>query len=355
MAKGWYLMDSKRGYFGDYDDNVGEDMTDIFDQALGLYPAIDVELYNYDLSEKRTIKAYITHRIEDTKLKTLTRHMMVKIGTCRAGMYVKYKNLFWLITGLVDDNSVYEKAILSICNYKLSWLNPAGEIITRWANITSASQYNSGETWTDHYTIRSDQLMILLPDDDESLMIDQGYRFVIDKRCEIYEKSFSSNVTQDTSKPIRVYKCTRGDTVLHSYVHSGHMEFMTHQDEQAEDDGYYVVNGHGYWLCGKPGVTKEERQGTKASEIDGQDFIYNGIEPGIFFAKFYGYNGNEEEALPEWDIDCDFLDQLQIVEADNGISIFVDNKKLIGKSFRLTVFADGYNPCMKEIAIKAFF
>ena len=355
MAKEWYLINPPYTQLSGFekealDENAADWLADALDSGL----ETDVELYNYDLSICTPIKAIIQNNISDTKLSTLNRQMLVPIGTCRAGMYVKYKGRYWLITGLVDDNKIYEKAVLSFCNFYLSWINREGKIIQRWANVTSASQYNNGETSTKYYFVRSDQLMVLTPDDDECLMLNHGQRMIIDRRCQVYEKSFGEDVTCDISKPVTVYKVTRLDSVLYDYQDSGHSAFMAYQDEQHENDGYYVVDGNGYWLCDIP---KKEEPAIEYSTCDieyDSDTIYVGLDACSYTAKFYDANGSEVDIVPTWNIKCDFLDDLDVEYVDNTILISTSEPRCVNKAFTLMLSADSYEPAQLTVSLKAF-
>lgn len=335
-----------------YEDETLELGEDGFYELLETNVAVPVEICNYDLSECRPMKAIIQNRLQDTKLQSLSRTMLTPIGTCEAGMYVKYKERYWLITGLVDDNGVYEKSILSLCNHLLSWVNEKGEIIQRWSNIVSASQYNNGESnMLQLYFVRSDQLLILMPNDNESIFVTHGKRFVIDKRCSVYEKSFASDTVKDTSKEIITYQVTRKDSVLYDYNDSGCMQFLMTQDEQRVSDGYYVVDGKGYWLCDSPIMDKNTLLSCSIECDD--NVIYNGLEAGIFKAVFYNKSGNEDTTIiPTWDIKCDFIDKLNVTYDENYISIFVNDSKLINKSFELSLNANGYDKVSVEIYIR---
>lgn len=355
MSQEWYLIKSPHGQISGYETDALNDFgQDGFDEVLASGIAVDVELCNYDLSDCKSIRAVVLHRTQDTKLKTFSRMLLVPIGTCKSGMYIKYKERFWLITGIVDDNAVFEKAIMQICNHKLTWVNASGKIIQRWANITSASQYNNGETGTENYSVRTDQLMILTPDDDECLLLEHGKRFVIDRRCEIYERSFAKTVKKDISKPLNVYRLTRSDSILFDYQDSGYHQFMVYQDEQREQDGYYVIDGKGYWLCD---IVKSEKQSELLSCIIKCESaeIYDGLEPGEFVAEFYDSDGNVMPIAPIWDVSCDFIDDLTITHVENAVLISVNNSKLINKSFKLTLSGDGYEPVSLMVTIKAFW
>lgn len=353
MAKEWYLL-SLTGYDNDL---LGDYAEDGFLEILDSMAAIDVELYNYDLSERQEIRAVIQNRTQDTKLNSLTRLALVPIGTFKAGMYIKYDGRFWLIVGVVDNNGVYEKGVLAICNYQLTWINADGDIIQRWANVTSASQYNNGETSVSDYYfyMRSDQLLVLTPDDDESLLLDSGVRFIIDRRCSIYEKQFDDSVTKSTDNPLSVYELTRSDTVLYDYQDSGHYEFLATQCEKRADDGYYLIDGVGYWLCENP----QDEVATKSAYSEilyDEATVYIGLGETAFIARFYDVDGNVDDSIePSWTIAADYEDKLIVSYVDNSISIATNDESLINKSFELFLNGDGYEIAAAVIVtIKVF-
>lgn len=350
MAKEWYLLTPPYNQLSGYEDEALGDFTEVLDSSI----ATDVELCNYDLSIVKPIRAIIQNNLQDTKLQSLTRQILVPIGTCKAGMYIKYKNRYWLIVGLVDDNTMYEKAVLALCNWLLTWINTDGKIIQRWASVTSASQHNNGETGMQFYVVRSDQLMIAIPDDDESILIEDGCRFIIDKRCLVYEKTIGDDVMCDTNYKLISYQLTRSDSVIYNYGDSGHSGFIATQDEQHEEDGFYRVDGKGYWLCQAPIKINDKKPLLLCDILAESEIIYNGLEPAIFTAEFFDSTGKLIQIEPQWEINCDFSDKLEVTYIDNYISISVNDAKLINKSFELFLSGDGYEKTSKTIAIKAF-
>lgn len=295
----------------------------------------------------------------------MQRAMLARIGTCKAGMYVKYKNRFWLIVGIVDDNKVYEKAILLICNYKLAWVNESGKVITRWANIESASQYNNGETNMKFYFVRSDQLMVYMTDDDEVMKLNSGKRFVIDKRCKMYEEGFAADVTISTDNPLIVYRLTRSDTVLDNYTDSGIIGFIFSQDQQHETDGYYRIGENSYWLCGDSDKKPEVNTNiTCAIECDSDD-LYIGLGSSEYRAIFHDEEGNDVDASTiKYDFHVEFsgkeyedddFDYIDIGQNGNVITMSANDSSLNGKSFTLVLEVEGYEPVTKAIKIREFF
>jgi hypothetical protein len=355
MAKEWYLLKPPHVQLSGFESEALNDFgAEGFLEALESEVALDVELYNYDLSECQHIRAILNNRLTDTKLKTLVRHLLVPVGTCKAGMYAKVKGRFWIIVGIVDDNGVYEKAILQICNYQLTWLDDDGKPLQRWANIVSASQYNNGEHANDTLIIRSDQLMITIPNDEKSMMIMQNMRFVIDNRCRIFEKQIPEGTAKDTTFPLITYDVTRIDSVLYDYQDSGLFEFMVTQDEQHDSDGYYLIDGKGYWLCYEPPVDNPAVPGS-CDIICDDTVVYYDLEPVVFVARFYDSEGNVVNNVnSEWNLDGELKELLDVTPIGNDLLIEANNRKLLNRSFDLSLSADGYETKTISISVKAF-
>ena len=349
MAIEWYLLKPPYSQTSGFEDDAIDFSSDAFDEALDTSIAIDVEYCNADLSICLPIRAIIQNKVQDTKLNAFTRHLLVKVNTCKAGNYIKYKNRYWLIVGLVDDNGMYEKAVLKLCNWKMAWITQNNKVVERWANIESASQYNNGQRDNRQYIIRTDQLMICMPDDEECLMLDNGQRFIIDKRILVYERNIDNDVLEDLSNKLITYQLTRNDSVLFNYVDSGHYEILVTQDEQHKGDGYYRIDGKGYWLCpisehgenihdvipddGQPEITSQKI-------VCDEPIIYLGLGGAEFTAVFYDDQGNVIDGEATWTIICDFKDRLEIDYINNTVLISADDYDLINKSFELLLNDD---------------
>ena len=171
-------------------------------------------------------------------------------------------------------------------------------------------------------------------------------RFVIDRRCKVYEKQIKEDTVKDTSFSLITYDVTRVDSVLYDYQNSGLFEFMVTQDEQHDSDGYYVIDGAGYWLCYEPEDSEEEIKPNVCAIISDGEIVYYDLEPSVFVAKFYDQDGNEVSGVT-----ATYLD---VTEIGNDIAIEANNRKLLGKSFTLTLSADGYEPVTTEFVVRAF-
>ena len=221
--KDWYLLTNNTRpnlSSGFENDSFNDFADDAFAEILETDLASSVILYNSNLKNPREIRVVIQGKLADTHLKSMERKILAPIGTLAAGMYIYYKNNYWIVTGYPDDNSIYEKATLSLCQYKLKWQRDDGAIVERWANFTSASKYDIGENG--NYTIRlsSNNFTIIIPDDDDSITLDNKRVFI----------------DRNTSSPKKVFKITRSDDVLYLYgEHGGVLSFIADKTEMNPD------------------------------------------------------------------------------------------------------------------------
>ena len=118
-----------------------------------------------------------------------------------AGNYVKLDDSMWLIVSCDWDKEVYTYGKMQQCNYYLKWQNKQGTVIERWSVVLSASKYNNGEKYNNVIVVGSNQLMIYLPIDSETLKLKADKRLFVDF---------------NTDNP-KCYDVTRVDTVTMGY------------------------------------------------------------------------------------------------------------------------------------------
>lgn len=346
MAKEWYLI---KPPYGAYDDHETV-MNDAIDSAIG----DDVEICNYDLTERRSLRVIMGARVQDTELKTRVHYFLCNIGSVKTGEYVYYKDRYWIITGLVDDNGVYEKAVIEVCEYLLTWQEDSGDIVQRWVSAGNATQYNNGETSDGKILFRSDQLKLTLPDDDHTLLMKHNQRFVLDKRTKVYEKHMVENMNSFTSYPLLTYKMTRIDAVSTNYNNCGVVDIMVTQDAQQWHDGYYIIDGRGYWLAQEAtDIPNEEKESYKI-EYD-SNIIYIGVGSFPFMADFLIKNdGSITEH--EWQIDEDIKSHLLLSEDEKSPTLLIacNEQRMNGQEFILKLVSDGFEIDPICITIKEF-
>ena len=202
----WYLIGNKTSpnMIGGYEnDGFLDCKDDAFYETLQTDLADTVIVYNYDLSESREIRGIVEGNTADTQLKSMERSILVPIGTLHSGDYVFFEDEYWIVDGRPGNNKIYEKATLKECQYKLRWQKSDGTIIERFANLTSSSKYDVGENGNNTIILSSNNYLIIMPNDKDSMTI-EGKRVFIDL----------------SDVPEKVFKITRNDDVL--FNHHGH-------------------------------------------------------------------------------------------------------------------------------------
>lgn len=121
-----------------------------------------------------------------------------------SGDYVMYENDTWLIdTNVVNVDGAYLYTRMHRCNYLLKFQDENAKIIETWIVSQNAAQYNNGESGNKTIVLGSDQLMLFIPYNADTIKLRRGKRFFIDN---------------NKSNPM-AYKLTRPDTT--SFVKNG--------------------------------------------------------------------------------------------------------------------------------------
>lgn len=339
--KEWYLLTSQTrpNSIGGYENEAFEDFKDdAFLEAIQTSIGETVILYNHDLSQKREIRCIIQANMADTLLKSLERIILAPIGTLKAGMYIFYENVYWLITGYPGNNGIYEKATLVLCQYKLKWQLDDGRIIERYANFTSASKYDIGENGNQTITLSSNNFTILVPEDDLSATLD-GKRVFIDR---------------DTINPKKVFKITRSDDVLYLYGsnHGGILSFISDKDELNME-----VDRPDLGLCNykSPIISPTPPDETEilSAYIEGNSELRIGRQH-TYKVYFKDKNG---EDIPNADFVWNIVSEFAVdsVNDSNEIKLLVANEDCVGSSFLLQIICDNAVISEKQIRVVGAF
>ena len=321
--KEWYLTDNYKptvtsGYESDaISDFAQSNFTDVLETAF----SDAVLLYNHDLSECTEIRCVIQGNSADTYLKSMERVALFPIGTVKAGMYIFFENRYWLITGYPSSNKSYEKATVKLCQYKVKWQNSDGTIVERWVSTQSSSKYDDGLKDSNTMTLTSDSIMLLLPNDDESLTLD-GKRIFIDKK----------------NPPNKVYLVSRADSVLYDYGedHGGMFCFITEKTELNESTDRPDLG-----ICDYISPTTPEGDdkttilsGTITGTISGNKNLKVGFSR-TYTANLVDEDGNAVEWSNEfsWNIVGDI--EVGLTENSNQVELLVNDEDLVDSIFFL--------------------
>ena len=338
--KEWYLMDNHKpnvvsGYEGDIlSDFAQSNFNDVLETTF----SDNVILYNYDLSESKEIRCIVQGNSADTRLNSIKRTGLFPIGVVKAGMYVYFDNAFWLITGYPSNNKSYEKATLDLCQYKLKWQNTNGDIVERWGNFTSASKYDDGLQGDKTIILSSDNLNILLPNDEESLGLAYKRVFVDTKAL-----------------PEKVYIISRTDDVLYNFgEHGGILSFIADKTEFDPSKDNQELGICDYIAPATP------------PENDNETTILNGVISGsdslkLGFTRTYTATVTDKDGNSVGWSDDDFYWNIYpakdvVLNIDkNKVSILAEDESLIGNTIRVEVRYRGILICSKDVEITEAF
>lgn len=328
----WYLMNSNTypNEIGGFEnDSFLEHKDDSFSEVMKTDLATTVKLFSSDLSEFKQIRCIVQDNTSNTQLKSIERTILTHIGTLKAGMYVFFENRYWLISGYPGNNKIYEKATMILCQYKLRWQLDNGRIIERWANFTSASKYDVGESGNTTIVLSSNNFTVWVSEDDDSFTLD-GKRVFIDRSKE---------------NPKKVFKITRSDDVLYIYgeEHGGILSFIADKTELNLETDNQELRICDYHSPTDFNVPENPPSDFNVSIIGNKDLK-------IGFEKTYTVSFDNESIQEfSWNIVSNFKVQKNI--DGNKIKLLVDDEDYISSSFLLQVIINNKVATEKKITI----
>ena len=327
----WYLIGDKTSpnMIGGYEnDGFLDCKDDAFYETLQTDLADTVIVYNYDLSESRKIRGIVEGNTADTQLKSMERSILVPIGTLHSGDYVFFEDEYWIVDGRPGNNKIYEKATLKECQYKLRWQKDDGSIIERFANFTSSSKYDVGENGNNTIILSSNNYLIIMPNDKDSMTI-EGKRVFIDL----------------SDVPEKVFKITRNDDVLFNHHgHGGTLNLIADKVELNKDKDNQELGICNYIPISSP-TPPQPSTPDETADLSATISSNGNLKVGFYrtySAKFTDKNGDAidvDASRITRNIDSNFA--VEKVEFGNKIKLKVSDDYLVGKTFKLECIVDG--------------
>ena len=249
---------------------------------------------------------------------------------------------YWLVYNSFNVNDVHYEGKLIQCNYLLKWQLSDGKVVERWANIVSASKYDTGETGNATIVLSSNNFTVLIGFCEEGYEL-EGKRVFIDKR----------NIN-----PEKVFKMTRGDDVLFDSGNMGALfSFIADKTEFNKDEDRPDLK-----LCNYIDVDSDsdntDTPTTPPENPDEMTDLRVGISGNknlkVGFSRTYtatitDADGNavEWDNTYSWNVAADFEVSQEV--KNNKITLLVEDDSLIGESFLLQVIKS--NSVLSEIEI----
>ena len=246
---------------------------------------------------------------------------------------------YWLVYTAFNVNDIEYTGKLIQCNYLLKWQLSDGKIIQRWANIVSASKYDTGENGNSTIVLSSNNFTILMGYCDEALELEEKRVFIDIRKV-----------------PKKVFKITRGDDVLYNAGNMGMLlsfiadktEFNNKTDNQELGICDYVSNS-------TPPTPPQPPNPNKTADLSAVISGNTNLKVGFsrtYTATISDKDGNAvqwDDTKYSWNVVSDF-DIVQTV-SENAIKLSVDDEELIDSSFLLQIIKLETNEVISEITI----
>lgn len=247
-----------------------------------------------------------------------------------SGDYVEWSNRVWLVSEADSDDEIYIDGKLYECNYQLHWQNKDGKIISKWAYIENASAYNNGEEYSRVITLASNQFMVWMPVDDDTIVLRNGKRIFVD------------NYMDEPS----CYNVTRPDNVSMKFGNKGCTYYIFTQTETNKDTDKLIEleDGTKVWIANynaqcSSTLPPQPSEYDKSTDLKAEIFGRTDLKVGYTRSYMVVFTDNSGNIVPwsdvdfSWNIDAPFSVDQSVEE--NQITLSVDNEDLIGSSFLL--------------------
>ncbi len=182
-SKKWYRMTRPLFNSGYEDDEFWAFGRDGFQEQLDTAIGSDVLIYDKRIYvEPQKVRVIIQQKTSDVYNSTVNRQILSNIGILKCGQYVKYDGGIWMVSSFPDNNRIYEKAVLWKCKHSIHFISPlTGKIVEYPVFSENSTQYGTGEAEKTNINVGEDQHLIYIPYNEETIMLDDRFRFLMDK------------------------------------------------------------------------------------------------------------------------------------------------------------------------------
>lgn len=247
------------------------------------------------------------------------------------GDIVDFANCKWLITEADSDDEVYVDGKIQECNYLLKYQDENAKIIETWIVSQNAAQYNNGESGNKTIVLGSDQLMLFIPYNTDTVKLRRGKRFFIDN---------------NKVNPM-AYKLTRPDTTSFVKNRKGYISLIVTEDVTVGANDRPDLMLCDYIESTTPPV--DPSNWIMEIEYLGIPTLKIGGNYKTFTAKLYDNNKNLMPVTPIWTFNK-HSSSLDVITTENEIKIKTNNVNLSGEIITLTV-TDSHSNIAKSVQL----
>ena len=297
-------------------------LDEVFDDDASLTPGIFFwELNKISYDEDTPIRIRFYHRTSSSangvtiKFQTLNESQIV-VGDL---IVDTINNEYWICTEAYNIDTIHYQGKFTLCNWMLKWQNKNGDILEYPCYNINTTQYNSGETPNRNFIVGSSQHAVLLPCDENTVILDTPQRFFLDK---------------NTTKPT-TYIVTQNDTTTLNIGKKGLIRLTLYEYEFNSAKDRIDLGVCDYF--DKDNLQPDIPSGSTENTIMyDTKIIKSGGSPKIYIGKLYDNLGNEiEPYLIKWNIVCDFASAFKRIENGNSLILSIDNDDYIDEEFKI--------------------
>ena len=255
-------------------------------------------------------------------------------------LYDTKKDEYWLCVESYNVAGIHCEGKLAKCMRWLKWQDDNGVIQEFPMIVTSASKYNNGEREDEVLSIGSDQLLVFIQLNDDTLKLDRGKKFFVDERKDIPT----------------TYELTRTDTALYTFMGKGFLSMILTECAYtaSEDDLKYGVCDYV-----APDVPNTPDEATTLEDgisgnISGNKSLKVGFER-TYTANLVDANNSKVNWSDEfyWNIYPESI-VTETVDGDK-VNILAEDEAVIGSTVRIEVRYRGVLVCGRDIKISEAF
>ena len=334
-SKTWYRMTRPLFNSGFEDDEFWAYGQDGFQELLDSAIGSDVLIYDKSIQkEPITVRAIVQNKTSDVYNSTAVRQILCNIGVLKCGQYVECEGAMWLVSALPDNNRIYEKAVLWKCKHTIRFISPlTGEIVKYPVYSTNSTQYGTGELEKTYMTVGEDQHLIYIPYNEETIKLDDQFRFLMDKNRESPS----------------AYRITRVDPVSYAVGdernEDGLIQWAVLQTQfnDATDSKELMIADY---FPQKPEevVPPAGQSGLVLTDLDGDQMLAIG-ETKQIQVKCVLPDGTETQ-ISDYRMEYDFAGGAASVVSDNAGLITLqaaNNQSFVGKTIKIRAISDTLN------------
>lgn len=331
-SKSWYRMTRPLFNSGFEDDEFWAYGQDGFQEVLDSFIGSDVLIFDKRISiEPQQVRAIVQQRTSDVYNSTVNRQILCNIGILKCGQYVKYDGSLWMVSSFPDNNRIYEKAVLWKCKHSIRFISPlTGKIVEYPVFSENSTQYGTGEAEKTQMNVGEDQHLIYLPYNEETILLEDRFRFLMDK-----------NRAHPTA-----YRITRVDPVSYAVgderEEDGLIQWSVLEDQfnGATDNAELMVADYYTATSGGTEGTPGKDAQIVLTDLDGDFQIAAGEEKQIS-VQVLDANGSPI-VPPQYRLEYDFAGAASVVDNSDGVITLraADNSTFVGKHIEIKVVND---------------